>query len=577
MGAWAWGGGYSPAMLQRDLLGTSTINLRTLLANGKRYEVPCYQRDYSWTEDQWEDLWADLCEVETTGRQHYMGALVLKEERTDDFRVIDGQQRLATLSVLVVAALHCLRELILAGVDADANEQRLGLLRTAFLGAAHPVTLQTTAKLTLNHANRRFFEGTLLELQTPPSVAALPPTEKPLWNAMVYFRDRLRVWLLEGRDGARLANFIYEVIGPRLLFIQVLVQDDVGAYTVFETLNSRGLELTAGDLVKNYLFSIVHAAGDGGVTQARHGWEAITERIPAREIAEFLRHHVNSTRSMVRQQRVYQAIRAEVTRAPDVFELLRELQRSALLSAALEDSTHPLWEEIPGGRKPVHDLGLYGVLQYRPLAFAVWRRLPGEVLGKVLRYCGIISFRYNAISQRSTNRLEQVYNTVALAVHEGRLTSAEQIRDGLQGIYVTDDEFREAFAKRSIPTGRRARLVRHILLALERHAHGWEDDAEGGSSTVEHVLPDQPAPEWQEDFPEDLHERYVNRLGNYLLLESRLNSRECANRPFADKLRIYRQSRYPSTRDLAEGEWTPEAIERRQAAMARMATAVWRL
>ena len=130
-------------MAKAALLSTNTINLRTLLANGKRYEVPPYQRDYSWTEENWDDLWLDVLEIEKTGRPHYMGALVLQEERPDDFRIIDGQQRLATLSLLVIAALHCLRELIEQGVDTADNEKRVELLRTAFLGAEHPATLKT--------------------------------------------------------------------------------------------------------------------------------------------------------------------------------------------------------------------------------------------------------------------------------------------------------------------------------------------------------------------------------------------------------------------------------------------------
>lgn len=54
------------------LLATKTVNLRTLLSNGTHYEVPAYQRDYSWTEEHWEDLWDDILEIERTGRAHYM-------------------------------------------------------------------------------------------------------------------------------------------------------------------------------------------------------------------------------------------------------------------------------------------------------------------------------------------------------------------------------------------------------------------------------------------------------------------------------------------------------------------------
>ncbi len=565
-------------MAKQNLLGTSTINLRTLLANGKRYEVPAYQRDYSWKQEHWEDLWFDVLEIEQTGRQHYMGALVLEEERTDDFRVIDGQQRLATLSVMVVGALHSLNELIAAGVEAADNKKRVDLLRTAFLGSEHPVTLKTSAKLTLNQANRRFYEGTLLDLQIPPSVSALPPTERPLWDAMVFFRDKLREKFVTKRDGAGLANFVYETIATKLLFIQVIVEDEAGAYTVFETLNARGLELTAGDLLKNYLLSVIHPTGDGNLRLAQQRWQEITERIPAREIADFLRHYLNSTRPFVRQERVYKTIRADVTKPQQIFQLLDELKRAAILNEALEDPTHALWDEIPDAKKPVRHLRLYAVVQYRPLAFAVWRTLHRDDLARVLRVCDVVSFRYNMISQRNTNKLEEVYNDVAMAVHKGTLKTSAEIQSALQPVYVSDDEFKEAFSKRSIPTGgRKTRLLRYILCALEKQEHNVDYDWENTPATIEHVLPESPTADWLQDFPDDLHDRYVSRLGNYLLLESKLNSKDAANKPLSEKVLVYQQSQYPTTAHFSAPDWTPLSIEGRQTHMAKLATAVWRI
>src|SRR5690606_24024256 len=125
-------------------------------------------------------------------------------------------------------------------------------------------------------------EGTLLPLRKPVSASSLPSYERPLWDAMVFFQERLRSRFVLSNDGEGLANFIYETIATRLLFIQVVVEDEAGAYTVFETLNARGLELTAGDLLKNYLLSIVHPTGDGNLAQAQQLWQGITSRIPAK-------------------------------------------------------------------------------------------------------------------------------------------------------------------------------------------------------------------------------------------------------------------------------------------------------
>jgi hypothetical protein len=565
-------------MPRPTLLNTSTINLRTLLSNGKRYEVPPYQRDYSWGEEQWEDLWLDLMALDDGDQQHYMGALVLQEYAPDQYRIIDGQQRLATLSILIIASLHCLQALIDRGVEPEANRERADLLRAAFLGSKNPVTLQTSPKLVLNHANRRFYEGTLLQLRRPASVTALPPGEQPLWRSLEYFRARLDEKFVRSGDGTGLTNLIYEIMATGLLFILVVVEDEAGAYTVFETLNARGLELTAGDLLKNYLLSVVHPAGQGDLEIAQQRWLEIADKVEPRKLPAFLRQYLNSRHELVRQERVFQSLRGRVTRPDQVFSLLDELSPAALLHEALEDPTHPLWAEMTEALEPVRHLKLYQAVQYRPLAFAAWQALSRDDLVRILRYCDVISFRYSIIGQRNPSKLERVYSEVAMQVAHGALCSAAEVKTALQPIYVSDDEFREQFAKAAInAAGARKKLVRYILCTLERQIHSVDIDFETTNASIEHVLPEHPSPAWQDEFPSEVHARYLHRLGNYLLLEPKLNREQAANGSLEDKRAAYAQSQYPSTHAFDWDVWTSRTIEERQAKMARVATSAWRL
>ncbi|HMU40906.1 MAG TPA: DUF262 domain-containing HNH endonuclease family protein [Pseudomonadota bacterium] len=562
------------------LLQTKDVNLREVLANGKQYEVPPFQRDYSWTEEHWEELWLDLIELKAS-RPHYMGALVLQAlDQSERYRVIDGQQRLATLSLLVIAALHCLQELIDTKVDAESNQKRRDNLRSVFLGAEHPVTLRTSPKLKLNSANHRFYEGTLLALCTPVSVRSLPAAEKLLWQGMKYFQGKLKEKYVNQPDGAGLASFVYDLVGSKLLFIQILVQDELSAYTVFETLNARGMELTSADLLKNYLFSIVHPTGDGPLRTAQSDWQEISERIPAKEIPEFLRHYLNSRMPNIRKERVYKTLRTEITDARGVFDWLGQLKEAALLVGALEDETAPLWEEdeLREARPYVQRLLLYRVTQYRPLVLAGWRKLPHKELPLLLRYCDAIAFRYSVITQRNPNRLEDFYNKIAVQLEKGDITKLEQVRDQLQSMLVSDEEFREAFAKRAISAdGQQKKLVRFILCALEKQAHNHDVDFATTTATIEHILPKHAEREWEKLFTSGQRDRFVERLGNYLLLEPKLNNRRAGNGPLQSKLAEYAKSQYPSTRDFSVSEWSPAAIEARQQKMARMATAIWGL
>lgn len=121
---------------------TSNQTYRQLLGNGLSYRVPPFQRDYSWSEDEWDDLWQDIIGLfEEDGEPaHYMGYLVLQSADSKRFDIIDGQQRITTISLMVLAGLGYLRDLVDAGIDADNNHRRKEHLQGSYIGYVDPVT-----------------------------------------------------------------------------------------------------------------------------------------------------------------------------------------------------------------------------------------------------------------------------------------------------------------------------------------------------------------------------------------------------------------------------------------------------
>ena len=550
-----------------------------LVGNGRRFRVPRFQRDYKWTTENWEELWGDILELEKKpNEEHFLGPIVTRQAGTDAAEIVDGQQRIATLSLLALAAVSILEEFSSAD---SKNHERAEDIRRAFVSSKDPLSLHYSSKLTLNRADDDFYQHTLVQLRQPHAPSRLPESNAALWKAFEFFRSKLREKFQTPDTGGYLAQFVQNIVGSRLFVLRIPVEDDLAAYTVFETFNARGVELTASDLLKNYLMSLVAPLGEADLDQVLSQWERIVKAVTPRRLPEFLRHYLNSIRKpYVRQERLFRTIRETTTKPDEVFVLLEALEASSIWYQALNDETDSLWASSEIARDAVSQLRLFGVKQYRPLILAAARKLTdgkaaNNQIGEVLRYCSLVSFRYNLIADKNTNDLEKIYNEVAADVHEGRLTHPAQIKDALRSVAVSDEEFREAFGRKVIPaSGKGKRLVRYILVKLDRQLgnQSLSDDSPGVS--IEHILPENLSSAWESSFTPELHERFVSRLGNYTLLTPSQN-RDVAQKNIAEKSAVYRNSIFSMTKRLDLADWSSGAIEKRQREMANWAASVW--
>ena len=137
---------------------TTNNTFRQLMGNGLSYRVPQFQRDYSWAADEWDDLWLDIIGLfgEEPEPAHYMGYLVLQSADSRAFDIIDGQQRMTTLSLLMLAAVSHLTDLAAPDASEDPQYRRARQLRSNYIGYLDPVSLVPRSKLTLNRHNDRF-------------------------------------------------------------------------------------------------------------------------------------------------------------------------------------------------------------------------------------------------------------------------------------------------------------------------------------------------------------------------------------------------------------------------------------
>lgn len=559
------------------LLNTSTVNYLELLGNRKIYRAPPYQRDYSWDVEQWEDLWNDILEMHQNQEdRHYMGALVVEGKTDREYSIIDGQQRLATLSILGLAVLKQLQELVDRGTDPEANRERITELRKRFIGEKDPASLIESSKLFLNDNNNAFYQDRLVQLRDPINPRGLTRTDKLLWECFQYYSREIARNADLTKDGASLAALLNETVARQLLFILITVDDELNAYTVFETLNARGLELSTTDLLKNYLFSRVLVRSDLEVLQRR--WRSLVDTVRYERFPEFLRYHLLCGFPKVRSQRLFKLVREKIKADKDVFHLIDALEAQAELFTALSDPNHEFWIDRPGCKTYIRELRLFRVRQLTPLLFAAWERFDHDKFERVLKLVSVVMFRYIVVAGLNTNELEPVSHSAAKAILEGAASGPRDVFGYLESVYVDDDRFKQAFSMLEVPThGRKKKLAKYILCRLETDASSRDCDYETDTATIEHILPENPNSDWDKALVEKW-DKLVYRLGNLTLLEANLN-RGLGNASYPNKVARYTESGYALALSVASDapmEWNEAHINRRQQRMAERAAHVWR-
>lgn len=373
-------------------------------------------------------------------------------------------------------------------------------------------------------------------------------------------------------DGEKLAVFLTNSVAQQLLFIQISVEDELNAYTVFETLNARGIKLSSTDLLKTYLFSLFQGPDD--LQSAQRQWRRIINTVQMEKFPEFLRYYLRLKQSRVRRERLFKLVRESVKNNQQAFDLLEQLENYSGLFIALGNSNDEFWRDTPENRPYLRELELFRVKQAYPTLFAAYAKFSPENFTRLLKLVAVLSFRYTIISSLNPNELETLYNKVAIAITNGEITNPREVFDTLRPVYVPDEKFLQDFSLLSASTkGQKKKLVRYILCKFEADAS--HIDVNEDSFSIEHILPESPTEDWRQSFTDAQVEELVYRLGNLTPLEPHFN-REVGNEPYPIKQEKYQQSVYKLTQRIMAEEWTPDTLATRQRHLANRAVHIWR-
>lgn len=554
--------------------------LAGLLDGKKQFQVPLFQRPYSWQEEQLKQLWTDILEQAeliaegTDGSTHFLGSVVHapSPQHTMAFPralVVDGQQRLTTLSL----ALAALRDHVkVDDPDWASDISRRFLVNSRTQG-------DDAVKLMPTQADRATYKAYIIG--TPPSV-----DESKVGVAYRFFLAKLAE-VAESQDQPPIEK-IEEAITSRLTLVEVSADERDNVYRIFQSLNNTGLDLTQADLLRNYLF--MHLPTRGEVVY-ENLWTPLQKRLDPRQIEHLIwLQLVLDGENRVRRQDVYRAEQtrfAATDRCETVYEAyVHELVRRSMHYQTMAD---PTLERNTAVRDALATLRRWDADVTAPLIMLLldYRERGLATNEQVARALGYIE---SHLVRRMICRIPSAGLNRSFTDLPGQLTDGVPVDEDIHQLlsaerraWPTDAELLDAVLAKPFYHYGRANQRTFVLRRLEEsYGHPEPVDFATAKLTIEHVLPQSPGPEWlavlAEDAqdgedPLDLHARIKHTLGNLTLTAQ--NSK-LSNQPFQRKQDLLAYSHLELNRRIAATErWGAAEIEQRGRDLAKAAIDLW--
>lgn len=569
-----------------------------------RFQVPHYQRDYAWTLDNLSELWSDIFAAWKSSAEYFVGAVVFNEENrssTACWEIVDGQQRLASLTVL----LSVVRDISLAfldmplhdafsAIDNSSNKNREKADRALKKVVPHIVHTAEPDNyyLKLNDKDQPLFFD---KIQRPSAVLLdkadrkLNKPDARILKAKKLLTSKVVDDFLSDADGfVKLDEFVTFCL-TKLLFLRIDVTTDNDAYLLFETLNDRGLDLSIADLVKNRL--LLTCGSDASKKERVYAkWENITASLKNSRYQpqDFLRFYWIAFHGNITKREIYAKIKKHLTTVPDVETLVDEWTGDATFFAQVTardlvfpvgavsysvGSTNQLYAEINSLR--------YSVCY--PLLIYLNREKP-DLLSKVLPTVVSFLFRLISIGGFAAGRAEKAFLEALKAAKGGKALSI------ILGCFKDDEITNAKFSARLIDNSFEENdLARYILAKLHEHGSGRGLQIKRDAH-LEHVLPVKPIKWGSFNSKGKTTDYWIYSLGNMTLLEQELNS-SIQNDVFSKKVKYFAKQRgrkmstkttaIPMTWEIAEEKtikrrkWDADWIEERTKTFAKSACSVW--
>ena len=504
------------------------------LLNDSIYYIPRNQRRYVWTADNWNDMYDDVLLVaDGIASSHFIGSIVLKDEGKDEglskYTVIDGQQRILTLTIFLVSIMFVMKKRNL--MDDFGGTQKYLVAKD--IKNRYREIVCPEYHLSLPKMVNYILDATQVEINDK-SITAFAnyctvsiSKDKNIIDAFKFFALKVSELSTEKLLAVRDA-----IIG--IGYVNIISSTEEDSYTIFEILNARGLDLEDHELLKNYIMRYLQPIERRD--DAKRVWEEIESNL-GKNIQSFIRHYAihryNYNNDKKKGVTVYKAIQS-ATKGRNVNELLADIRLKStyyarILTPDAEDRTE--FEVFTFFRRN-------RVEQFRPLILSLMHQYQDENINEE-KYHSTLTFLYTfficykIIGEENSNKLsDTVYKYAHQIETDFSVDKIDECISSLKDKLPTLDSFINLFKNigyskhwglyNDSKAKERCKLV---LELIEQYVSKREVNMD---VTIEHILPDCQSVE-------------NAQIGNLFLLEEPLNHR-CEDKPLSGKFAIYDES-----------------------------------
>lgn len=557
--------------------GSATNLVSFMEGTDKRFVIPVYQRKYDWRVDNCRQLYEDLKKVARDGRgHHFFGSIVSQvvgDGARTEYRIIDGQQRLTTVTLLLLAVCAMVR----SGRVESERENLADMIMNRYI-VDEWNDGDDRIKLRPVRADR----DALRRL-----VAGDPDEFEPASNLTINYR----FFCKQITKGDVSVDDLFAAVG-RLQVISITLDGDDNAQLIFESLNSTGLALTEGDKIRNYVLMGLDPREQDEVYEKY--WTKI-EECAGSDVSAFVRDYLSIKRQMTPTiGGVYRAFK-EYVGAGDM--PLRNVLDDMLGYARI-------YRGLLDGESGFHDRVMDGCMyRLRRLEITVAEPFLMEVLrlardgamsesdaAQVFLIVETYLFR-RSICDVPTNSLNKVFLMLNREVMRFDGTADDYLNKFVYALlskkessrFPDDEEFAQALANKAVYQ-MRGRYRAYLFERFENHGTLEAKDVytllDNGTYSIEHIMPQHLTPAWAEELgpdAEEIHDTWLHRLGNLTLTAYNSNMSNATFREKRDAERGYAESGLRMNQRIAtKDRWGVEEMQERSDEMvSRAVSEIW--